>query len=139
MLKHRRAYYPYTQLFGFRSKRIGLRRWRASAYNMKQSGRTRFLVITECDRRRPNLRTRSKQVEVPAHGTASLSVRCGARREAVAGGFKGEVDAPTGDGSFPYRLKRAKGRVWRAAAFAGGPAAPFTAYVYCDRKRPRSS
>jgi hypothetical protein len=130
-------YYPYVKLFGYESRRIGNRRWHASAVNMKRHGKDRFIVLVKCDPRVPGLRGRSKQVEVPTNGTASVGVSCGDKRKAVSGGFEGKVRVPSGDGTFPFRLNRITHRRWRAAAFDEGTAAPFTAYVYCGRRHRR--
>lgn len=120
-------------VFGFRSKRVGQRRWRASAFNMSEGVASKLIVLVNCDPREPGLREWAKEIEVPAEGTKSTRVRCGRGREAWSAGFEAEVELPAGDGAFPYKLVRIRRRAWRASAFAEGPSVAFTAHVYCGR------
>lgn len=122
-------------VFGYRSKRVGRRGWRASAFNLSDSIASRLIVLVNCDRREPPLSERSEEIEIPAEGEESVRVRCGARREAISAGFGSRVRLPGADGGFPYELMRVSRRAWRASAFADGPAVGFTAYLYCGDTR----
>jgi hypothetical protein len=122
-----------ARLFGFRSKRVRKRGWRASAFNMSSAVTGTLIAVVDCDRDPPELRSRVREVTVPSEGAASVSVRCGERRETRSGGFAGSVDPASGDGTFPFELMRRTARTWSAAAFDEGEAAQFTVYTYCGR------
>jgi hypothetical protein len=134
IVRQAHAYYPYTQLFGFRSERVRSRAWRASAYNMKESGKVRFAVLVQCDPREPGLVTRSSRVRVPAGGAEKARARCPNNRTAISGGFAGRARGMGGSGSFPYSFKRATRHAWSAAAFGEREPAPFKVFAYCKRR-----
>lgn len=118
-------------VFGFRSERVSRRGWLASAFNTGASGSSRFIVFVNCDPRRPHLRERSRVIDVSPGDPASAMLHCPRHRQAWSSGFVGHVDLPSGNGSFPYELRRATRRSWQASAFAQGFPATFTATVYC--------
>jgi hypothetical protein len=120
-------------VFGYRSKRVGERSWRASAFNLSDVIASRLIVLVNCDRGGAALRERRREIEIPGEGTGSTRVRCREGRGAISAGFGSRVRLPAAEGAFPYELVRVRRRAWRASAFAEGPAAPFTAYVYCGR------
>jgi hypothetical protein len=114
-------------VFGFSTKRVGRRAWRASAINLSGSTPSALIALANCDPSEPGLTERVRRIEVPANGTRSTTVRCGRGREAWSAGF----ESPTGNGAHPYELRRLHRRAWRAAAFTDGQAASFTLHVYC--------
>jgi hypothetical protein len=126
-------------VFGFRSRRVRRRGWRASAFNLSDAGSSRFIVFVNCDPRRPRLRERSKTIDVSPGDPETTLIHCGKHRQAWSAGFSGSVAVPSGNGSFPYQLVRTNRRTWQASAFAEGAPATFTAHVYCGHRlrRPR--
>ena len=123
-------------VFGFRSHRLGRRRWRASAVNTSDAIASTLIVMANCDPLRPRLTARTVSARMPAHGRRSLAADCGAGRSAWSAGFESPVEDWARGGAFPYLFKRVRHRSWRAAAFSVG-ASPtrFTLHAYCGKPR----
>ena len=117
-------------LFGFRSVRVGARRWQASGINRSDKGE-RLFAYAMCRPRAPELTELRRTLKVPRGGTRSTRLACGPGLTPWSGGFESDVDGATAHGAYPYVHKRVGQRSWKAAAFAEGPAASFTAHVYC--------
>jgi hypothetical protein len=126
-------------VFGFRSVRAHRRGWRASAFNLSETGSSRLIVFVNCDPRRPRLRERSTTIDVSPGDPETTLIHCGKHRQAWSAGFSGRVAVPSGDGSFPYELARRDRRTWQASAFAEGAPAAFRAHVYCGHRLHRST
>ena len=123
-------------VFGFRSRRVGRRGWRASAVNTSGSIASTLIVMVNCDRLRPRLTARAKSVRVPVRGRKAAAIDCGAGQRAWSAGFESPVKEWTRGGAFAYLFKRVRHRSWRAAAFSRGPSSTrFTLHVYCGKPR----
>ena len=123
-------------VFGFRSRRVGTRSWQASAINTSPSIASTLIVMVNCDGLRPGLTGRAQTVRVPARGTKSAAIDCGAGQQAWSGGFESPVREWERGGAFAYLFKRVRNRSWRAAAFSRGPSSTqFTLHVYCGKPR----
>jgi hypothetical protein len=122
-------------VFGFRSVRIGTRRWLASAINMSRTEGSTLIAFATCSPAEPGLSERWRRLEVPARGSRRTTVRCFPGSEPWSAGFESPVRAPSGHGAYPFISKRIGEHAWRAAAFARGPATTFTVRVLCGPLR----
>jgi hypothetical protein len=122
-------------VFGFRSRRVGRRSWRASAINTSDSIASTLIAMANCDRRKPGLWARKRTIRVPATGTNATEIDCGWGQEAWSAGFESPIRDWHRGGAFPYLFKRIQHRAWRAAAFSSGAAGRFTLHVYCGEPR----
>jgi hypothetical protein len=118
------------------SHKAGKRGWTVGGMNVNGDDPGTVSAIAYCLKSAPRLITRSKQVAVGSDQLRTIDVSCPAGRQAVSGGFDGNV-APSGAGlvgSGPIEsFRTSQGTGWTTTALSVDEAAgaTLTAYVYC--------
>jgi hypothetical protein len=126
--------------YAFESRRIGKRKWRASAFNFGPAP-VDVTAIAYCAKEKLGLKTESDQVtNDESNVTVSATAQCKKGTKAVSGGFEGVLEYPaSGDHeTYPFQSIRSGGRSWSAAAggyVTDGADVPWTAFAYCLDKK----
>jgi hypothetical protein len=124
----------------YESRRLGQRKWRASAvhtFGPQAGGPTKLTAIAYCGDS-PRLKTVSDSTHLSkSHPKGSATAKCPHGTRAVSGGFKSttfqDMGGPTS--AVPRSSRLASARSWRSATGrVTGGSFKWTAYAYCARK-----
>jgi hypothetical protein len=115
------------------SHRVSSHRWTVVAKALGTDPFARVSATVYCTNRR--VFTKSKTAIASGGAPTDAVARCKRGQRVVSGGFETENFAAEG-GPFVYASRKQGRRKWLVRVFATEPE-EFTAYAYCEKKRPR--
>jgi len=127
-----------STIAAFASEPAGKRAWSLRAGNFLGAPETVTASVL-CSKQNPEVRVRSKRAAVGAGAESKLTVKCGKREEAIAGGFSAPGSKQDGGPEVIAVESRRKGkRKWRVIAYnnSADVDGKLKAYARCAARRP---